>query len=158
MAWSPSQTLEQTRAFIAATRAQHADNNGFQAAIVRGGAIVGVAGFHGVDWVHRNTSLGYWLAQDAQGRGTMTAAVRALLHLAFGEWQLHRVEIRLDLENARSMALAERVGFRREGSLREAMFLAGAFRDDAVYALLAPEWRTMASTRARSERPRVRTP
>jgi ribosomal-protein-serine acetyltransferase len=101
---------------------------------------VGVAGFHGVDWTHRNASIGYWLAQDAQGRGTMTEAVRALVDHAFGELELNRVEIRLDVENARSMALAERLGFRREGTLREAMLLAGAFRDDAVYSVLASEW------------------
>jgi len=140
MAWSPSQTLAQTRQFIEQTRKQLADGNGFQAAIVRGGRIVGMVGFHGVDWSNRNTSIGYWLAQSAQGRGTMTAAVRALLELAFGQWRLNRVEIRLDVENERSRALAERLRFQREGTLRQAMLLAGAFRDDVVYSLLACEW------------------
>jgi ribosomal-protein-serine acetyltransferase len=140
MAWSPSQTLAQTEDFIEQARKQLADNNGFQAAIVRDERIVGVVGLHGVDWSNRNTSIGYWLAQSAQGRGTMTAAVRALIEVAFGDWRLNRVEIRLDVENERSRALAERLGFQREGTLRQAMLLAGAFRDDAVYSLLACEW------------------
>src|SRR5437660_1756665 len=58
MAWSPSQTLGQTREFIEQTRTQLADGNGFQAAIVRDGRIVGVVGFHGVDWSNRSTSIG----------------------------------------------------------------------------------------------------
>jgi ribosomal-protein-serine acetyltransferase len=140
MAWSPSQSLAQTRQFIEQTRQQLADGNGFQAAIVRDGQIVGMAGFHGVDWSNHSTSIGYWLAQSAQGKGTMTAAVRALVDVAFRELQLNRVEIRLDVENERSMALAERLGFQREGTLRQAMLLAGAYRDDAVYSLLAREW------------------
>ena len=68
--WAADQTREDTREFIAATRRQLAEGNGFQAAVVRGGRIAGVVGFHTVSWQHRSTSLGYWLAEHEQGRGT----------------------------------------------------------------------------------------
>jgi ribosomal-protein-serine acetyltransferase len=140
MAWAEGQTRERTLEFIRATRKQIADDNGFQAAILTEGAIVGVAGFHAVDWPNRATSLGYWLGAGEEGRGTMTLAVRALVDHAFARWGLNRVEIRADVENARSRALAERLGFRHEGTLRQALKLADGFHDDALYAVLAEDW------------------
>src|SRR4051794_2964235 len=66
---------ERTLEFIRTTRRQLADNDGFQTAIAPSGRIIGVAGFHGVDWSHRSTSIGYWLAEDQQGQGIMTRTV-----------------------------------------------------------------------------------
>jgi ribosomal-protein-serine acetyltransferase len=128
--------------WIRRTRQQIADDNGFQAAIVEDGAIVGVVGFHGVDWNQRSTSIGYWLAEDRQGRGTMTEAVRALTAHAFDRWRLNRVEIRVAVGNVRSAAIPRRLGFTEEGVLREAERHGGSFKDNAVYSLLASEWRT----------------
>jgi ribosomal-protein-serine acetyltransferase len=59
--------------FIRGTRRQIADNDGMQTAIVApDGRIVGMVGFHSIDWMNRKSSIGYWLARDEQGRGTMT--------------------------------------------------------------------------------------
>jgi ribosomal-protein-serine acetyltransferase len=109
-------------------------------AIVDDGRIIGMVGFHGIDWQHRATSLGYWLAQRAQGRGTMTEAVRAMVAHALGVWELNRVEIRASVENARSRRLIERLGFHFEGVARKAFRLADGYHDDAVYSMLACEW------------------
>jgi ribosomal-protein-serine acetyltransferase len=128
--------------FIRVTRRQIADNDGLQTAIVDPqGQIVGVVGFHGVDWLHRKTSIGYWMAAGEQGRGTMTAAVRALLDHAFATWKLNRVVIQAAVENARSRAIPERLGFREEGTLREVERVGGRALDDVVYAMLAADWR-----------------
>ncbi|HEX4187273.1 MAG TPA: GNAT family protein [Solirubrobacteraceae bacterium] len=140
MAWAEGHTRERTLEFIRGSQRQLGENDGFQAAIVRGGAIVGVAGFHAIDWPNRATTIGYWLAAGEEGRGTMTEAVRALVDHAFRVWGLNRVEIRIDVENDRSRAVAERLGFVREGTLRQALWVAGGFHDDAVYAMLAREW------------------
>jgi RimJ/RimL family protein N-acetyltransferase len=69
------------------------DNDGFQAALVREGSIVGMVGFTGVDWKRRSTGIGYWLAAEQQGRGIVTAAVRRLVEHAFAVWRLERVEV-----------------------------------------------------------------
>jgi ribosomal-protein-serine acetyltransferase len=104
------------------------------------GAIVGIAGFLGVNWPHGSTSIGYWLSERHQGRGLMTDAVRTLIDRAFGEWSLHRVEIRAATGNARSRRIPERLGFREEGVMREAERIGERYNDLAVYGLLAPEW------------------
>jgi ribosomal-protein-serine acetyltransferase len=141
MPWPAKQQLEGTTGFLAENEAQLAKEAGFQAALVPGGEIVGVVGFHGVDWLNCKTSVGYWLAADAQGRGLMTAAVRVLLGIAFEEWRLHRIEIQAAPGNHRSRAIPERLGFREEGLLRDAGRAAGGWLDTVVYGLLEDEWR-----------------
>ena len=126
--------------FIRMARMQVADNNGFQAAIVEDGRIVGAVGFHGVDWKNESTSIGYWLAEDHQGRGTMTAAVRALVDHAFSVWKLNRVEIRAAVGNTKSRAIPERLGFSKEGVLRKSERIGGRYEDSVVYSMLAEGW------------------
>jgi ribosomal-protein-serine acetyltransferase len=142
MAWAVDhQTPEQTLEFIRETRRQASADDGLQTALVADGRIVGMVGFHAIDWQNRATSLGYWLSEEEEGQGTMTDAVRALTEHAFGRWGLNRVEIRADVENTRSRAIPERLGFRHEGTLRQSYRISGdRYSDDAVYAMLAAEW------------------
>ncbi len=140
MPWAADQTLAGTTAFIAHTRRQLADNDGFQTVVVEEGAIVGVVGYHGISWRDRSTSLGYWLTKPAQGRGTMTLAVQALVDHAFETWRLNRIEIRAGIGNARSRSIPERLGFAPEGVLRAAELVGGRYVDLAVYAVLARDW------------------
>ena len=140
--WVPAtRSAEDSLAFIRMTRRQVADNNGLSLAIVRDGALVGTAGFHHVDWANRTTMLGYWLSADAQGRGTMTEAVRALVDHAFGGWGLERVEILAAVDNARSRGIPERLGFANEGVKRRAEVVGDRVLDLVVYAMVAADWR-----------------
>ena len=123
---------------------------GFSAVIVERGRIVGSIGFPAVNRDLGSCEIGYWLGRAAQGRGTMTLAVRALIDHAFGPWKLHRVMIQAGVGNARSRAVAERLGFTLEGVLREAeRYPDGRCIDLAVYGLLATEW---SSTRSGARR------
>ena len=70
----------------------------------------------------------------------MQEATRALLAHCFGALETHRVEAEIEPDNGRSIRLAERLGFRREGLLRERMSVAGEPRSVWMYALLRPEW------------------
>jgi ribosomal-protein-serine acetyltransferase len=128
--WAAAQDRSACEKFIADAEAQLARNDGFQAAIAPDDPIVGVFGLHAIDWRNRNTTIGYWLAEDAQGRGTMTAAVRALV----------RIEIHCAPANRRSRAIPERLGFREEATLREAELVGGRWLDSVVYGLLSGEW------------------
>jgi ribosomal-protein-serine acetyltransferase len=132
---SPADSLE----FIRLTRRQIADNDGFQPTIVADGALAGMVGFHGVNWANRATTIGYWLDAAHEGRGTMTEAVRALVDHAFGAWGLHRVVIEAAVDNARSRAIPERLGFREEGVRRGAERHGDRYRDIVVYARLATD-------------------
>jgi ribosomal-protein-serine acetyltransferase len=138
--WAPPQTQRQTLEFIRRSRIQRDDNDGFQAAVVCDDEIAGVIGYHSIDWTNRSTSLGYWLGEAHQGQGTMTAAVRLLTDHALTTWELHRVEIRAAVENRRSRAIPERLGFREEGTLRDAERVGERYLDCVVYSMLGPDW------------------
>jgi ribosomal-protein-serine acetyltransferase len=127
--------------FIRHTRKQIADNDGLQVAIVDAdGRIVGATGFHSIDWPNRKTTIGYWLARDHEGRGVVTAAVRALIDHAFTTWKLDRVAIHAAVDNVRSRAIPERLGFREEGVLRAVERIGDRRIDHVVYSMLAEDW------------------
>ena len=69
----------------------------------------------------------------------MTRAVSAMVAEAFGPWRLERVDLRIAEPNARSRAIAERLGFRQEGILRRAYTVRGESYDEVVYGLLAED-------------------
>jgi ribosomal-protein-serine acetyltransferase len=136
-------------AFIRAARRQFEENRGMQLALVEGHRIIGVVGFHAIDWSRKSTSIGYWLAADRQGAGTMTRAVCALLDHAFGEWRLNRVEIRAGVLNTRSRAIPERLGFREEGVLPSAERIGTRVIDHVIYVMTAREWKRHGDERRR---------
>jgi ribosomal-protein-serine acetyltransferase len=140
MDWAAHQTLQDTRDFIHNVRQQLVHNDGFQLAIAHERQLIGVVGFHSIDWTNRATSIGYWLAHAQQGNGTMTQAVRTLVDHAFHVWQLHRVEVRIAPQNSRSRAVAQRLGFHQEAVLREAELIGDRYLDSVVYSMLAGEW------------------
>jgi ribosomal-protein-serine acetyltransferase len=133
-------TVDDTKVFIQTAQKQFCENGGFQTAIVLRGRVVGVIGFHRIDWMNGSTSIGYWLAKKYQGQGIMTTSCRACVNHAFAELKLNRVEIRCAVENQKSRAIPERLGFRLEGTAREAEWLYDHFVDHAIYGMLAREW------------------
>ena len=143
--WLPwvdgTKSVEDCRAFIRRALDQFAHGHGFHAGIWAGSRYAGTIGHHRIDWANRSVSLGYWLGADFQGRGLMTAACRQFVTHAYSEMRLHRIEIRCAVGNLKSCAIPERLGFTREGTIRQAERLHDRFVDHAVYGLLAGEWR-----------------
>src|SRR5215208_1589125 len=88
-AWLPwldaNRTLEDRKSFNRGTLKQFAQNKGFVAGIWHKDCLVGVIGYDPIDWENRSTELGYWLGEEYQGKGLVTAACRALVDHAFGE-------------------------------------------------------------------------
>jgi ribosomal-protein-serine acetyltransferase len=144
--WAAAATLQATLEFIRSRRREFVGNGAFSAVIVERDRIVGSIGFPDVNHDQRRCEIGYWLAHSAQGRGTVTLAARALIDYAFAAWKMRRVTIQAGVGNARSRAVAERLGFTLEGVLRDAeRFPDGHYVDLALYGLLAPEWSTTRS-------------
>lgn len=85
--------------------------------------------------------IGYWIRSGYEGRGLVTRAARAFTRLAFEHVGLNRVVIRAAVDNVRSRAVAERLGYVEEGVERGAGRGYGGFQDMVVYAMLADEWR-----------------
>ncbi len=139
--WTGGYTGEAALLWIRQARRQLADNRGLQTAVEADGRIAGGIGVHDAVWAHRRMSVGYWLAADVCGRGIMTTAVRAYVAHGFGRWGVDRVEIRAGVDNRRSRAIPERLGFTLEGIARHAERVGERTIDHAVYGLVAEDWR-----------------
>lgn len=142
--WIPwldeTQSLEDTQRFIEQGILQYYSNQSFQAGIWYHGELVGCIGFHPIDWRHHLSSLGYWVAEDFQGKGIVIRSVARMVQYAFEELKLNRLDLRCAPGNRKSLVIPEKLGFTREGVLREAEFLYDHFVDHAVYSLLKKEW------------------
>ena len=90
---------------------------------------------------NRRLALGWILIPDFQGRGYMQEGVGAVLTHCFVTLDIHRVEAEIEPENVRSTCLAQRLGFQREGLLRDRLFVANQPRTVQMYGLLRSEWR-----------------
>lgn len=134
-------TVDDTGRFIHSALQRIAENEAASALVCFQGRIAGSIGTHRIDWLHRKTEVGYWLAAPLQGRGLMTQACRAMIGHLFRDLALHRVEIHCAASNHRSRAIPERLGFVREGVLREAHQLSGRFVDLVIYGMIGPEWK-----------------
>lgn len=90
----------------------------------------------------RGAYLGYSAFRPFDGRGYMTEGLGLVLRYAFGTLKLHRVEANVQPDNARSIALVERLGFRREGYSPRYLKIGGRWRDHVRYAILAEDFRS----------------
>jgi RimJ/RimL family protein N-acetyltransferase len=86
--------------------------------------------------------IGFTLATPYQKMGLATEAVRGVLDRLFRLQGLHKVTGECDARNVASAALMERLGFTREGHLRQQTYIKGEWTDDLIYGLLATEWLT----------------
>ncbi|MER2262921.1 MAG: GNAT family protein [Psychrobacillus sp.] len=142
--WLPfidyTKTVDDTKNFIRSTMKQFSENNGIQAGIWYEGNLAGVIGFHKIDWNNKSTSIGYWLGDKFVGNGLMTNAVKAFVNYALIDLGLNRVEIRAAVENKKSRAIPERLGFTHEGTIRQSEWLYDHYVDHEVYGILASDW------------------
>ena len=142
LGWVPfSKTLEDSRDFILTVQKQIELKQGFHGGIFYQGELAGVLGFHCINRTHKHASIGYWLGEEFTGQGVMTRAVQRLVTHGFADEGLNRIEIRCAIENTASAAIPIRLGFHKEGVLRQCEKIQGVFLDHAVYGVLKEEWR-----------------
>jgi [ribosomal protein S5]-alanine N-acetyltransferase len=89
---------------------------------------------------NRSIELGYMLGPPYRGRGLMQEALTLVLAYAFAEMHINKVHAQTGEFNGASIALLERLGFRRDGQLRQHHLFQGKLHDDLIYSLLASEF------------------
>lgn len=108
------------------------------------GPLLGIVVVFAIDETSRRAEIGYHLAPSAQGKGCMHEALSRFVAYLFDELRMRRLEAEIDPRNVPSAKVLERLGFQREGLLRERWRVAGEVSDSAVYGLLAREWQDRA--------------
>jgi ribosomal-protein-serine acetyltransferase len=139
--WLDSTTsAKDTHAFIQRCLAQHTEGYGFVCTIIFNGNIIGVLGHNSIDLINRISYPGYWLSSSHAGKGFMTVALRTLIEHAFSELNMNRIDIRVATGNSSSQAVCNRLGFKKEGTIRQAEWLYDHYVDHTVNGLLKANW------------------
>ncbi|NUT33710.1 MAG: GNAT family N-acetyltransferase [Hamadaea sp.] len=151
-------TVDDARRYLQRWAQEEAADTGRLLGIWQDDRLVGSVQIAAFDILRRSCELGVWICRSAQGRGLVTEACRHVLQWAFDVRGLQRVQWTTSTGNARSIAVARRLGMTREGVLRSAGVLAAPALDyvepdvrwDAeVWSLLAREWAMQVSPLAR---------
>ena len=134
-------TIEATELFLRERIDRFAAGNGFTTGIFHEGKLSGVIALEYIERTNASTEIGYWLDSDVEGKGIVQGACKALIQHSFAELKLRRVQIRCAVENRRSRAIPERLGFRQEGVIRRCEQLRDRVVDLVVYGMLSEEWK-----------------
>ena len=117
----------------------------YQGFFLRDGQSDGIAGVFELSEITRgilqSAYLGFYAMAPHEGRGYMREGLQLVLRYAFRDLKLHRVEAAVQPENARSIALVGRCGFKKEGFSPRYLKIGGRWRDHERWALLVDDWR-----------------
>ncbi|MGI8813292.1 MAG: GNAT family N-acetyltransferase [Pyrinomonadaceae bacterium] len=142
MPWAVDDYSAESARFFAQNNLKvFSENGSFGLLIKFDGKLAGSIGFHDLDRVNRSANIGYWIAKEFEGRGIVTHCCRVLIDYLFELLDLNRVQINCNVENKRSRAVPERLGFTLEGIQRQGEWLNGEFHDWAIYAVLKEDWK-----------------
>ncbi|MFB6715428.1 MULTISPECIES: GNAT family N-acetyltransferase [unclassified Streptomyces] len=133
--------LDSARALLRRYAEKQAADTGRLHGIWLDGTLVGGVLFRVFDTESGNCEVGCWLEPAGQGRGLITRAARKLIDWAVFERGMHRVEWHASAANTRSIAVAERLGMKRDGVIRESYLYRGERHDTEIWSVLALEWR-----------------
>lgn len=141
--WFPWPDFTKTPAdsenFIKSQLLAYANNTILPIAVCYQGELVGMSDLHAINQDQRSAEIGYWLAKKYQGLGIMSKATKALISLGIKQYDLHVIRIAAEVDNQPSRAIAERLGFHYDGTLRACVIRDEQPRDHAMYSILAEE-------------------
>ena len=147
--WDAPPWKEHAQAERFIERCRHLEQEGSGARLVieraTDQAFIGWCGLTNWNPDYRSASLGYCLGETAWGQGFATEAADTLLRWAFETLDLNRVQAETDTRNIASGRVLEKLGFVREGTLRQDCIVNGDVSDSWIYGLLRREWKPMNS-------------
>lgn len=130
------QTIEFAENFVKGTMQRN--NNGIEYAFVifEDDQAIGRIGVYKIDPQNKIGEIGYWLVENAQGKGIILQSCKTIIDFCFKELELNRIEIKCGTGNLKSKIIPEKLNFTYEGIVRQGEFLNNNFIDLAIYSLL----------------------
>ena len=124
----------------------------FGVAVKASDQLIGTTGLHDIDWKNRHGNFGINIgAKQEWGKGYGSEATALTLQYAFETLNLHRVRLLVFETNARAIRTYEKVGFQREGLLREDRFHEGRYWNTITMAMLQEEWARVKSAGVKAD-------
>lgn len=143
-----NKTVQDSINFIGECIKGYLENSSLILAIRHRTEIIGVVSFHQFDWEKKTSAVGYWLDEDFQGQGLISQACKILLEHGIAQMGLNKITISCAIDNMRSRAIAEKLGFQEVSIERKKEWLYDHFIDHVVYSISAEEWQKNASNKS----------
>jgi len=136
--WLPfvelTREISYTRSFI--ENYLNSDKQDLTCAIYYHDQFVGLIGLKDTDSANKKTEIGYWLSEAFQHKGIITSSCKTLIHFAFNNMNINRIQIKVAKGNLRSQRIPKRLGFKREGVERDGELHSRGFVDLIIFSLL----------------------
>jgi RimJ/RimL family protein N-acetyltransferase len=100
-----------------------------------------IAHFYVLHVAGRQLEIGYSLVPSERGKGYCTEATQLMVDYLFLSKDTMRIQAQTDPRNVASHKVLEKVGFKKEGTLRKSMFIRGEWRDAYIFSILREEWK-----------------
>lgn len=145
---APWQAMAEAEAWFARISKLQAAGSALEFVIVarQTGSVIGRCGLFDFEKAEEHAALGYILGRAHWGKGFMREALTVLIDAAFKDMGLRRLEAKVEAENTASTRLLRRLGFTKEGVLRERWISNGGPMDAEMYGLLHREWSPVSPT------------
>lgn len=100
------------------------------------GVFAGTAGFEEFSFLDCKADIGFSLLRSHQGKGYMREALHAIINCGFQKLKINRIQTTVVPENISSIKLLDRLGFKKEGYMKQSVFFNDSYHDELIFALL----------------------
>lgn len=119
---------------------EYADGKSLSCAILWQNQVVGNISYNSIDHDLKRVEVGYWVSAQYQGLGIVTKSLLKLIHVAFDELDMEKVQISVAVGNEPSKRVCERLEFELEGTITRAENINGRVVDHHIYGLSRHKW------------------
>ena len=133
-------SLDEQISYISHCISDYELHKGIMYSVSSDGDIIGTIGLNSIDYENRSCGVGYWVSEEFAGKGIATRCCSRLIDHCFNDLNLHRFVLEAAIENIASCRVAEKLGLRLEGVIKDREWLYDRFLDANLYAVTKPEW------------------
>lgn len=140
--WEPHTNPSQTLDYLEYLQTRYRVGDFYDWAVVEKsrGKMIGTCGFTSLDFSNNAAEVGYVLNPAFWGKGLAPEALMRVMRFGFMELNVHRIEAKYMVENARSRRVMEKCGMTFEGVRRSSMYVKGSYRDIGICSILSDEY------------------
>jgi len=115
----------------------------FNAIIISEDQFAGMIALHRIDKMNKRAEIGYWISHDHQRKKLISKVINPFLSYVFSNYPINRIDLIVAVENIKSISVAERAGFIKEGMLKEYFIINEICYDALIFRMLRSDFNLM---------------
>ncbi len=133
-------TINDTKLLIKKYQKEEQKGDSIRKAIYLKNKIVGVISIYHIDKKHKFATIGYLINGESQNKGIMTEVCFTIIKYIYNNLPINRIEAQVFVKNIASIKILEKLGFQKEGKLRQNFMINNKLEDSFMYSVLKNEW------------------